>query len=101
MESENMMDERDVDNNKFESQKLDNSNNDVQIKKDEKANNNDNEDLSFENALEKLEEDLAESIGEADETPAAPEGATRVVKRVRKKPTTTTKGVADKAEKKE
>ena len=58
---------------------------------------------SPEEALEKLEEDLAESLGD-DATPveaATPEGAKRVVKRVRKKPTATTKGVADKAEKKE
>lgn len=58
---------------------------------------------SPEEALEKLEDDLAESLGEGA-TPAeaaTPDGAKRVVKRVRKKPTTTTKGVADKAEKKE
>ena len=58
---------------------------------------------SPEEALEKLEEDLAESLGE-DATPepaSATDGTKRTVKRVRKKPTTTTKGVADKAEKKD
>lgn len=56
-----------------------------------------------EEALEKLEDDLADSLGETheDESTAAVEGTTRVVKRVRKKPTTTTKGVTDQAEKKD
>lgn len=60
-----------------------------------------------EGALEKLEDDLAESLGD-EEKPAektietvAADGTKRVVKRVRKKPTTTTKGVTDKADKKE
>lgn len=58
---------------------------------------------SPEEALEKLEDDLAESLGDVapPAEAATPEGAKRVVKRVRKKPTTTTKGVSDKAEKKE
>ena len=54
--------------------------------------------------LEKLEDDLSDSLGEKAtpaEAVAAPDGAKRVVKRVRKKPSTTTKGVTDKAEKKE
>ena len=57
-----------------------------------------------EEALEKLEEDLADSLAEEPsekETPEAVDGTTRVVKRVRKKPSTTTKGVTDKAEKKD
>lgn len=61
-----------------------------------------------EGALEKLEDDLAESLGDEEVKPAeksietvAADGTKRVVKRVRKKPTTTTKGVTDKAEKKE
>jgi hypothetical protein len=60
-----------------------------------------------EGALEKLEDDLAESLGD-EEKPAektvetvAADGTKRVVKRVRKKPTTTTKGATEKAEKKE
>jgi len=59
---------------------------------------------STEETLEKLEEDLAESLGEPEDktkTVTAADGTTRVVKRVRKKPTTTTKGVSDAAEKKE
>ncbi len=59
---------------------------------------------SPEEALEKLEDDLSDSLGEKAtpaEAVAAPDGAKRVVKRVRKKPSTTTKGVTDKAEKKE
>lgn len=58
-----------------------------------------------EEALEKVEEELAEAIGitKEEEKPevAAPEGTKKTVKRVRKKPTATTKGVADEAEKKE
>ena len=61
-----------------------------------------------EGALEKLEDDLAESLGDEEEKPAeksietvAADGTKRVVKRVRKKPTTTTKGVTDQADKKE
>ncbi len=57
-----------------------------------------------EDALEKLEEDLADSLKEKEpepEKPATPDGTKKVVKRVRKKPTTTTKGVSEKAEKKE
>jgi len=59
-----------------------------------------------EEALEKVEEELAEAIGitkEEEKKPevAAPEGTKKTVKRVRKKPTTTTKGVAEDAEKKE
>ncbi len=59
---------------------------------------------SPEEALEKLEGDLAESLGDEvtpTEAVAAPDGAKRVIKRVRKKPTSTSKGVSDKAEKKE
>ena len=58
-----------------------------------------------EDDLEKVEEELAEAIGitKEEEKPevAAPEGTKKTVKRVRKKPTTTTKGAADEAEKKE
>lgn len=58
-----------------------------------------------EEALEKVEEELAEAIGITKEEKkpevAAPEGTKKTVKRVRKKPTATTKGAADEAEKKE
>ncbi len=58
-----------------------------------------------EEALEKVEEELAEAIGITKEEKkpevAAPEGTKKTVKRVRKKPTATTKGAVDEAEKKE
>ncbi len=58
-----------------------------------------------EEALEKVEEELAEAIGITKEEKkpevAAPEGTKKTVKRVRKKPTTTTKGATEEAEKKE
>ncbi|NHJ03567.1 MAG: hypothetical protein EAX90_02000 [Candidatus Heimdallarchaeota archaeon] len=56
-----------------------------------------------EEALEKLEEDLAGTLSETPEDESTPvtEGTTRVVKRVRKKPTTTTKGATEQAEKKD
>lgn len=62
------------------------------------------DDLSEEEALEQIEGDLAESLGEDEEkakTITTPEGATKVVKRVRKKPTETKAGATSKAEKKE
>ena len=62
------------------------------------------EEVTPEEALEKVEEDLAESLADEKpepEKPTTPDGVKKTVKRVRKKPTTTTKGVADKAEKKE
>jgi ribosomal protein L13E len=56
-----------------------------------------------EEALEKVEEDLAEALSEKEEkeVESVADGTKRVVKRVRKKPTTAAKGAADKAEKKE
>ncbi len=60
------------------------------------------EEATEEAELEQLEEDLAESLGDepASIVTTASDGTKRVVKRVRKT-TTTTKGVTDKAEKKE
>jgi hypothetical protein len=59
--------------------------------------------VSPEEELEKLEDDLAESLGitEAKEEEPEPDGTKRTVKRVRKKPSTTTKGATEEAEKKE
>jgi hypothetical protein len=67
------------------------------------ADSDETDEETPEEALEKLEDDLAETLGitEAKEEEPVTDGTKRVVKRVRKKPSTTTKGAAEEAEKKE